>query len=98
MQLDSDPERRLKCMPFISIYTHLSDREREQCQSEYPQGAKTMQSFPTRMRQDGIQLGEANVLVYPLEQELGAVGEETRERVKQADPETLLRGSGRVLA
>jgi len=57
-----------------------------------------MQSFPTRMRQDGIQLGEANVLVYPLEQELGAVGEETRERVKQADPETLLRGSGRVLA
>ena len=57
-----------------------------------------MQSFPTRMRQDGIQLGEANVLVYPLEQELGAVGDETRERVKQADPETLLRGSGRVLA
>jgi hypothetical protein len=56
-----------------------------------------MQSFSTRMREEGIQLGEANVVVYLLEQKLGALGEETRERVQQADPETLLRWSGRVL-
>jgi hypothetical protein len=49
------------------------------------------------MREEGIQLGEANVVVYLLEQKFGALGEEIRERVKQADPETLLRWSGRVL-
>ena len=64
-----------------------------------------MQSFSTRMREEGekigkqigIQLGEANVLLSLLDQKFGAVPDTVRQRVQQADPDILLRWSGRVL-
>ncbi|WP_295888041.1 transposase [uncultured Thiohalocapsa sp.] len=101
VQLEPDPVKRLKYADFVDIYANLTNAEREQYEREYPEETKTMQSFSTRMREEGkqigIQLGEANVVVYRLEQKFGAIGDETRKRVEQADPDTLLRWSGRVL-
>jgi hypothetical protein len=71
----------------------------------YPEEAKTMQSLTTRMREEGerigeqrgIQIGEAHMLLFQLEQKFGIVPEALRTRVQKADPDTLLRWSGRVL-
>ncbi|WP_058555971.1 hypothetical protein [Thiohalocapsa sp. ML1] len=97
MQLEPDPDKRLKYADFVDIYANLSDTEREQYERDYPEETKTMQSFSTRMREEGIQLGEANVVVYLLEQKFGTIGTEIRQRIERADPDTLLRWSGRVL-
>ena len=60
-----------------------------------------MQSLSTRFREEGtqigIQLGEATMLLFQLEQKFGSVPDAVRERIEQADPDTLLRWSGRVL-
>jgi hypothetical protein len=71
----------------------------------YPEEAKTMQLLTTRMREEGerigeqrgIQIGEAHMLLFQLEQKLGPIGTEIRKRIEQADPDTLLGWSGRVL-
>jgi hypothetical protein len=105
MQLEPDPEKRLKYADFVDIYANLSDTERERYERDYPEETKTMQSFSTRMREEGkqigtqigIQLGEATMLLFQLEQRFGAVPDAVRQRVQQADPDTLLRWSGRVL-
>jgi len=105
MQLEPDPEKQLKYLDFVEIYTHLSDDERDQYECNYPEEARTMQSYSARIRQEGqqigqqigIQLGEANMLLYQLEQKFGKVPDDVRQRVRQADPDTLLRWSGRVL-
>jgi hypothetical protein len=98
VQLEPDPEKRLKYLDFVEIYTRLTDVEREQYASAYPEETKTMQSFSTRMREEGIQLGEAKMLLFLLEQKFGAVGKEVRQRIEEADdPDALLRWSGRVL-
>jgi len=101
MELDPDPEKRLKYADFIDIYAGLTAAEHEQYQRDYPEEAKTMQSFSTRFRDEGkqigIQLGEATVVLYQLEQRFGRIPDEARQRVAQADPATLLRWSGRIL-
>ena len=60
-----------------------------------------MQSFSTGMREEGkqigIQLGEATVLLFQLEQNFGPIPEETRQHIEQAKPDILLRWSRRVL-
>jgi hypothetical protein len=101
VQQEPDPEKRLKYADFVDIYADLTDAERERYQRDYPEETKTMQSLTTRMREEGtkigIQLGEATMLLFQLEQKFGAVPDAMRQRVQQADPDTLLRWSGRVL-
>jgi hypothetical protein len=97
MQLEPDPEKRLKYADFVDIYANLSDTEREQYERDYPEETKTMQSLTTRMREEGIQLGEANVVVYLLEHKFGPISDEARQRIERADPDTLLRWSVNVL-
>jgi hypothetical protein len=101
MQLEPDPDKRLKYADFVDIYANLNDTEREQYERDYPEENRTMQSFSTRMREEGkqigIQVGEANVVLFQLEQKFGPMPEAVRRRVQQADPATLLRWSGRVL-
>jgi hypothetical protein len=41
---------------------------------------------------------EMNVLLFQPEQKFGKIPDAQRERVQQADPDTLLRWSGRILA
>mgnify|MGYP001044960018 CR=1 FL=1 len=61
MELESDPKKRLKYADFIDIYAGLTEGEDEQYQHNYPEEAKTMQSFSARFREDGIRIGEANM-------------------------------------
>jgi hypothetical protein len=97
MQLEPDSEKRLKYADFVDIYANLSDTEREQYERDYPEETKTMQSLTTRMREEGIQLGEATVLVRQLEHKFGPISDEARQRIERADPDTLLRWSVNVL-
>ena len=66
------------------------------CASSRP--AKT---YSARIRQEGeqtgMQIGEANILMFLLEQKLGSVPDGLRQRIQQADPDILLRWSARVL-
>ncbi len=97
MELEPDLEKRLKYADFIDIYAGLTDAERQQYQHDYPEEAKIMQSFSTRFRDEGIRIGEANVVLYQLEQKFGSIPDEFRERVQHADSDTLLRWSGKLL-
>jgi hypothetical protein len=101
VQLEPDPEKRLKYVDFVDIYADLTDAEREQYEREYPEETKTMQSFSTRMREEGkqigIQIGEAAMLLLLLEDKFGPVPEQVRAQVEAANPESLLRWSRRVL-
>jgi hypothetical protein len=101
VQLEPDPEKRLKYADFVDIYADLTDAEREQYEREYPEETKTMQSFSTRMREEGkqigIQIGEAAMLLLLLEDKFGPVPEQVRAQVEAANPESLLRWSRRVL-
>ncbi|MCG6940676.1 MAG: hypothetical protein LJE69_05440 [Thiohalocapsa sp.] len=95
--LEPDPEKRLKYVDFVDIYADLSDAEREQYQRDYPEETKTMQSLTTRMRDEGIQIGEANMLLLLLEDKFGPVPAQVRAQIEAADPESLLRWSRRLL-
>ncbi|WP_295883691.1 hypothetical protein [uncultured Thiohalocapsa sp.] len=105
VQLEPDPEKRLKYADFVDIYANLTDAEREQYERDYPEETKTMQSLTTRMREEGerigerrgIQLGEAAMLLLLLEDKFGPVPEQVRAQVEAANPESLLRWSRRVL-
>ena len=99
MQLEPDPDKRLKYAGFVDIYANLSDTEREQYERDYPEETNTMQSFSMRMREEGerigerrgIQLGEAHMLLLLLEEKFGPVSDEVRTQVQNADPDSLLR-------
>lgn len=109
LALEADPERRLKYVDFVDIYAPLSEAEREQYQRDYPEEAKTMVSFQSRFEQigeergeqigeqRGRQLGQAETLLTLMRAKFGPVPDPIRERVEQADPETLLRWSIRIL-
>jgi hypothetical protein len=101
MELEPDPERRLKYADFIDIYAGLTEAEHEQYQHDYPEEAKTMQSFSTRFidkgKQIGIQVGEATMLLFLLENKFGPITDSIRKRVENADQDTLLRWSVNVL-
>lgn len=48
--------------------------------------------------EQGIRRGEANILLHLLEQKFGPIDAARRQQIEQADPDTLLRWSSRVLA
>jgi hypothetical protein len=95
VELEPDPEKRLKYADFIDIYAGLTEAEHEQYQRDYPEEAKTMQSFSTRFRNEGkqigIQLGEATMLLLLLEEKFGPVSDQVRIQVENADPDSLVR-------
>jgi flagellar biosynthesis/type III secretory pathway protein FliH len=111
--LEPDPERQLKYVDFVDIYANLSDAERDQYQRDYPEETKAMVSFQSRFEQRGIergiqqgleqglergiQRGEAAVLLAQIEAKFGPLSDAVRERIEQADAETLLAWSTRIL-
>lgn len=95
--LETDPERQLKHLDFIDIYAALDDDERQRYSQEYPEEAKAMTSFAERFREQGMQKGEAAVVVRLLQSKFGDLPETARERIEAADPETLLVWSERIL-
>ena len=99
--LEDDPEKQLKYLDFIDIYANLDENERARYQREYPQEAETMSSFAERFiqqgKQEGRQQGEATILLRLLQLKFGEVPEAARRRIEDADAQTLLAWSERVL-
>ena len=52
--LEPDPEKQLKYIDFIDIYSALDDNEMEQYKAQYPQEDKTMASLTERLRAERI--------------------------------------------
>ena len=118
VELEPDPEKKLKYLDFIDIYADLDDNERARYQREYPQEAATMGTFSERFLQQGLERGleqgreqglvqgehigvrkgEARVLLTLLRLKFGTVSEAVEARIDQADADTLLGWSGRVLS
>ena len=56
--LEPDPEKQLKYLDFIDIYTALDDNEMEQYQQQYPQESSAMASLSERLRAEGMEKGQ----------------------------------------
>jgi hypothetical protein len=101
INLEQDPEKQLKYLDYIDIYGALDDNERAQYERDYPEEAQTMSNFAERFlqkgMQQGMQQGEARVLARQLQLKFGELSEEVRKRIEQADEQTLLAWSERVL-
>ncbi|WP_339804121.1 hypothetical protein [uncultured Marinobacter sp.] len=55
--LESNPEKQLKYLDFIDIYSALDDNEMEQYQAKYPKETNTMASLSDRLRAEGLEQG-----------------------------------------
>jgi hypothetical protein len=107
--LEPDPERQLKYVDFIDIYSALDDNERQRYEREYQQEAKIMSTFFQRVREEsaregelrgeqrGKQRGEALVLLRQMRLKFGDVPEDVQRRIEQTDADTLLTWSERIL-
>ena len=109
LELEPDPERQLKYIDFIDIYSGLDDNELADYQREYPQEAENMTTFAERFEQKGLQKGiqqgiqqgrqkgEAELLLRQLQRKFGPLSESLRQRIEGADTDTLLLWAERVL-
>jgi hypothetical protein len=99
--LEPDPDKQLKYLEFVDIYSGLDEEERARYQQEYPEEAEMMSGFAERFieqgLQQGLQRGEAQMLLRLLARKFGEVPEGVRRRIEGADAETLLVWSERVL-
>ena len=57
LNLESDPEKRLKYIDFVNIYADFSEEEIRQYQARYEKEGKEMASFAERFRNEGKDLG-----------------------------------------
>jgi hypothetical protein len=108
-QLEPDPEKQLKYLDFIDIYSGLDENERERYRRDYVEEDELMSTFAERFRAEGwsqgmqvgmekgMQRGEVAILVRLLERKFGPVSEPLRRRLETADEETLLLWSDRIL-
>jgi len=96
--LEPDPERQLKYADFIDIYGTLDDEERALYEQRYPQESEIMTGFAERFRTEGMQQGEAAVLLRLIERRFGSGAlARCRDRIEAADADTLLVWSERIL-
>ena len=104
-ELEPDPEKQIKYIDFIDIYTALAPDELERYCEQYSEDVKKMSSFAERHlekgrqegMQQGMQQGEARVLLRQMERKFGTVSVEIRQRINQADEARLLEWSERIL-
>ncbi len=97
LALEPDTDRRLKYVDFIDIYGALDENEREQYQRKYPREEEQMKGFAERFREQGVRSGEAAVVARLMELKFRQISVEHRQRIEEADAETLLRWSERIL-
>ena len=71
LELEPDPEKRLKYVNFIDVYAALDDDELAAYRRQYPQEAETMmETFASRFEERGIKKGMEKGLKQGLEQGL----------------------------
>ncbi len=101
LALESDQERRLKYADFIDIYGALDENERVLYQQKYPREGEQMGGIVQRARDEGmekgVRSGEAAVLERLMELKFRELSAEHRQRIEEADAETLLHWSERIL-
>jgi Domain of unknown function (DUF4351) len=99
--LEPDPERQLKYADFIDAYGALNDNEGERDQTDYPSEARAVSTCFQLARQQGRREarheGEALVLLRQMRLKFGEIPDAIRERIEQADSDTLLAWSERIL-
>ena len=111
--LESDTNRRLKYAEYIDYYADLDQTEIETYRNTYlttevnamglaqilrQEGEKEGERKGREQgREEGRQQGEAAILTRQLEFRFGSLDEVNRQRIKQADTDTLLTWSERVL-
>lgn len=93
LELESDPEKQLKYLDFIDIYTDLDDNQMQEYQARYPQEKAKMagltERFMEKGRQEGMQKGEASVLIRLLTRRFGPLDSATEQRLQQASSDEL---------
>ena len=57
LELEPDPEKRLKYVNFIDVYAALDEDELAAYRRQYPQEAETMETFTSRFEERGIKKG-----------------------------------------
>ncbi|EIC23145.1 hypothetical protein Thi970DRAFT_00797, partial [Thiorhodovibrio frisius] len=96
--LEPDRERQIKYLDFVDIYANLDENERQHYQQDYAEEIETMSAFADRFIEQGMQQGEATILMMQLEEKFGSESIAAhRERIETAEPEKLLQWSRRIL-
>lgn len=89
-RLEPDPEKQIKYLEFIDIYTGLDDNERARYARDYPEEARIMSTFAERFIQQGRREEDARILIRLLQHKFGDLPETVRQRIEAADADTLL--------
>ena len=106
LELEANPDKRLKYMDYIDMYASLTDNEQIIYQQRYPKESAEMGStFTERMSkpfidqgmQQGMQQGEQLLITRQLTRKFGRIPEEKLKMIREADEETLLTWSDRIL-
>jgi hypothetical protein len=101
MELEPSLEKQLKYLDFIDIDADLSDHERQRYTQLYPHEVDAMTGFAQRFReegrQEGLQKGEAAILLRLIQLKFGPPDDAIRRRVESASAETSLSWAERIL-
>lgn len=105
LELESDPERHLKYLDFIDIYSDLDDTEMQDYQARYPQESTKMAGLTERLlnegmqkgMQEGVQKGELNLLVRLLTRRFGPLDNATLQRLQKASSAELEHWTDNIL-
>ncbi|QEA40050.1 DUF4351 domain-containing protein [Pistricoccus aurantiacus] len=97
LTLEPNVEKQIKYLDFVDIYTGLSEAERFDYESRYPQENAAMTGLAERLRtegrqegrQEGIQQGEQGLLRKLLERRFGPLESATEQRLQNATTEEL---------
>jgi hypothetical protein len=111
MELEPNPERRLKYADFIDIYTALDDNELKRYQQDYAEENLAMTALSVRFiekgmqqgmqlgRQEGRQQGEAEILLRQISRKFGPqVAQQHEARIRQADLDSLEHWADAILS
>jgi hypothetical protein len=96
-RLEPNPDRRLKYLDFIETYAALDDDERTQYQQTHRPETNTMSAYFDRLRQEGRQQAASSIVLRQLQRKFGVLPQEVLSRVEQADPDTLIEWSDRII-
>jgi hypothetical protein len=109
VSLEPDPEKQLKYLDFIDIYSALDDNERVQYKAEYPQEDQTMASLTERLKAEGMEQGRAQgmeqgmaqgervVLSRLLQRRFGSLDAQALARLEAANQQQLELWAERIL-
>ena len=97
LTLEPDPEKQLKYIDFIDIYTAMDDNQMHEYQTRYPQENQKMATLTERLLnegmqqgiQQGMQQGEQNVLQRQLVRRFGPLDSQARQRLQHATAQEL---------